>query len=212
MNTPTQPPARNIITTTILCFSLAGLIFGFAAGGFLGRSPHPIRSTTPKQSPVVHHTPSPGVTVTPTVENVFLGDPVITHASSPEIADGTTNYTFSAQAVYKDTNKPINVPDVTCRLWLTADFNGTNAALSPNNYAILHNINGLSSPFPLETPNALNFTTGTQVQPCNANGSTTWAYTLTPTVAPGTYYMCVLSDWRGIHYKLYGRQIQITGP
>src|SRR5260370_33534341 len=39
--TQANQPARKIMTYTIMCFSLAGLIFGFAAGGFCGRTPHP---------------------------------------------------------------------------------------------------------------------------------------------------------------------------
>ncbi|MGH2481366.1 MAG: hypothetical protein ACRDHW_17065, partial [Ktedonobacteraceae bacterium] len=208
--TQTRTPAGKIITTTILCFSLAGLFLGFAAGGFLGRAPHPTGSITPKQSPVVHSTPSPAVTVSPTVENVLLDNSNVTHISTSEIADGATSYTFSAQPIYKGTNKPINVADVTCRLWLTSDLNGTYAAVGANNFALLHHIDGLSTPFPLETPAALNFTTGTQVQPCNANSNTTWTYTLSPTIQPGTYYLYILADWKGIHYNMTARGIQVT--
>ncbi|MEO7019750.1 MAG: hypothetical protein ABI234_06330 [Ktedonobacteraceae bacterium] len=204
-------PARKVMTYTILCFSLAGLIFGFAAGGFLGRGPNTAQ-TPPKSTPsIVHHMPSPAITVTPTPENIFLDDSIITHIATSEKADSTTSYTFSAQPVYKGTNKPIDVTDVTCRLWLTKDLDGTYAAISANKYAILHSISGLTQPFPLETPAALVFTpTVLQVQPCSASGSTTWTYTLSPTVTPGTYYLFVLADWKGTHFNTSARQIQVT--
>lgn len=209
MNTQ-QPPARKIITSTILCFSLAGLIFGFAAGGFLGRNQQPSKGTTLIQSPVVQHTPSPAVTPSPTVEDIVLDNSNVTQISNSEIADGTTSYTFSARPVNKNTNTPITAADVTCRLWLTSDEQGTFTAVSANKFELLKHIGGLDAPFPLETPTALNFTTSPQVQPCNAKGSTTWTYTLSPTVQPGTYFLLILADWKGVHYNITWRQIQIT--
>lgn len=209
-NSP-QQPARNIMTYSLLCFSLAGLIFGFATGGFLGRSPHTTKtlSTTPVAR--VHPTPTPTLAPSPTPEDILLADPLITHIVNSEKADGTTSYTFAAQPIYKGTQTPINVTDVTCRIWLTQDATAEDTALSANNYAALKSIANLSQPLPAELAGAMSFTTpSTQVQPCSANGNTTWTYTLSPSVPPGTYDIYILADWRGIHFGWRSREIQIT--
>ena len=207
MNTP--QPARKIMSYTILCFSLAGLIFGFAVGGFVGRGPQTPTSHQPP--PITHRTPSSTVTASPTPENVQLDQPIIKHVSDPEKADGVTSYTLSAQAVYKGTLQPITVNDVVCRLWLTTDLAGTQAAYTANSFQLLRNIDGLNQPFPLETIGGLTFTsTSAQVQPCNSNGPTSWTYTVAPTVPPGTYYLFVLTDWKGRHFNTFARQITIT--
>lgn len=207
-------PARKIMTYTILCFSMAGLIFGFATGGFWGRAPHPAVTTGSKTTPTtVAHAPSPTATVTQAPKDVVLNPAIVTHISSSEKADGTTSYTFSAQAVYKNPkDKPIDVPDVTCRLWLVQDNKAADAALTgpTKDYTVLRNINNLNQPLPGEVVGAMTFTPSNQVQPCNANGSTTWTYTLTPGIPPGTYYIYILTDWKGRHFPWYESQIQIT--
>lgn len=205
---PTQP-ASNVAMYTIACFSLAGLILGFAAGGFWGRA---IQKPISHQPPsVAQRNPSPTLTVSPTPENVQLDSPIITHISATEKADGATSYTLSAQAVYKGTQQPITVSDVVCKLWLTSDLDGTTAAYAANSYQLLRNIDGLSQPFPQETVGGLVFTApSTQIQPCSANGPTSWTYTIAPTVQPGTYYLFVLTDWKGRHFNTFARQITIT--
>lgn len=204
-------PARNIMMYSILCFSVAGLIFGFVAGGFVGRSPRTANTASKTTLPIVHHTPTPTVIASPTPENVVLGNPLVTHISTTEKADGTTSYTFSAQAVSKDTKTPITVTDVTCKLWLTQDNTAEDAALATGNYAVLRTVADLSQPLPLETVGAMNFTApSTSVQPCAANGNTTWTYTLSSTLTPGTYYIYVLSDWKGRHFPWYASQIQVV--
>lgn len=207
----TYQPARNIMTYSILCFSLAGLIFGFATGGFLGRSPRPA-NTPPKTTLITtHQTPTPTVPALPTPENILLDDPLVTHIANSEKADSTTSYTFSAQPIYKGTQTPISVTDVTCRLWLTQDNTAEDTALAASNYAVLKNVANLNQPLPLETANAMNFTApSTQVQPCVANGNTTWTYTLSAGVPPGTYDIYILADWKGIHFGWRSREIQIT--
>ncbi|MGH2507110.1 MAG: hypothetical protein ACRDHZ_06820, partial [Ktedonobacteraceae bacterium] len=206
-------PARNIMTYSILCFSLAGLIFGFATGGFLGRSPHPTNIVSKITQHPVHNTPTPVLIPSPTPENVLLDDPIVTHLTNSEKADGTTSYTFSVQPVYKGTKTPITTTDVTCRLWLTQDTTAEDTALATGNYAALRNVTNLSQPLPLEIAGAMNFTApSTQVQPCVANGNTTWTYTLSPTLAPGTYYIYALSDWKGRHFPWYASQIQVVAP
>lgn len=198
---------------TLLCFSLAGLIGGFSFGGFMG---HFSKKTTNssassnRTSVIAHQAPNSSATVAP--ENVQLGNPVVGAGDyrSPQKADGTTSYTFSTQIVYKGSTTPITATDVTCRLWLTNDANAMATALSANNYAIPRTISGFAQPFPNEVAGALNFTSpSNQTQPCASNGKTTWTYTLSTTVQPGTYYMVVLADWKGIHYNWYMVSIKV---
>jgi len=208
----THPRARNITAYTLLCFGLAGLILGFTFGGFIGHIPAGQTAGAPSSvtttPAIAQH--SPVVTVSPTPENQFIGDPSIGSYSDTETADGTTSYTLSAQIVDK-TQKPIQVTDATCKLWLTGDAGATDNALKDNNYAIPSQVNSLTTTFPSETQGALNFTAPSQqVQPCVANGKTNWTYTLAPGVAAGNYFLAVLADWKGIHYSWYF--VQITVP
>ena len=198
---------------TLLCFSLAGLIAGFAIGGFAG---HLSRGSAANLGAPISSAPTltghgPNLSATATPENIFLGVPGVVTGdySSPESADGTTNYQFSAQIVNKADNTPITVTDVVCRLWLTDDPQGTAAGLSDNNYAILRNPGAFDQSFPNEIAGALNFTSSSpQTQPCAARGKTKWNYTLATAVSHGTYYLVVLSDWKGIHYNWY--MVEIT--
>lgn len=191
---------------TFLCFSLAGLIAGFALGGFTGRVPGgraggPGLAATHTPS-ISGHTPNPSATRVP--ENIFLGVPAVGAGdyTSPEKPDGTTIYTFSAQIVNKANNTPITATDVTCRLWLTDDADATSAALSDNNYVLLHSISSFNQPFPHEAANALNFASSSpQTQPCSAQGKTRWTYTVSPALHHGRYFLAVLADWKGIHYN-----------
>jgi hypothetical protein len=205
---PVHAYSGTVTFYTLLCFSLAGLIAGFAIGGFAG---HLARNAAVNLGGPVSSAPTltgrgPDLGATPTVENTFLGVPAIAAGdyTSPENADGSTSYHISAQIVNKADNTPISVKDVVCRLWLTDDPQGTTAGLSDNNYAILRNPNSFDQPFPGELQNALNFASSTpQTQPCTARGKTTWNYTLSNEVTHGTYYLVVLSDWKGVHYNWY---------
>lgn len=191
---------------TFLCFSLAGLIAGFALGGFTGRAPGglvggpgPATTRTPA---ITGHTPNPSPTSAP--ENVLLGVPVVGAGDyiSPEKANGATTYTFSAQIVNKENNSPITATDVTCRLWLTDDADAMSAALSNNNYALLRSPSSFNQPFPHEVANALNFASSSpQTQPCSARGKTSWTYTLSPELHHSRYFLAVLADWKGVHYN-----------
>ncbi len=193
---------------TLLCFSLAGLIMGFAIGGFAG---HLLRVSTggpgsPSSSAptLTGQNPNPSATATP--ENLFLGVPSFAPGdyTSQETADGTTDYTLSAQIVNKADKTPITTTDVICRLWLTNDLQGTTAGLSANNFAIPKNPTLFNQPFPSEINGALIFASSSQqTQPCAAKGKTRWTYTLAPSVPDGTYYLVVLADWKGIHYNWY---------
>lgn len=201
-----------ITTYALLCFALAGLIIGFALGGFAG---HTLTSTAVSSNTPRVQTPSiaqrtPKATPTPTLENILPGNPVIGPGdyTSPEKADGTTSYKLSALIVNKGTNSPIQVNDVTCRLWLTRDARKTQSALSANNYALPKGVNSFNQPFPEEEEDALEFShSSQQVQPCVANGKTTWTYTLSPDLRRGSYYLAVLADWKGQHYNWYMVQI-----
>ena len=209
----THSTTRRFATTILLVFSLAGLVAGFAFGGLTSPRSKATATNPPpakQNTPVVQITNTVIPTATP--ENVKLGAPLIKTSTYAEHADGTTTYTFSAQPVYEGTNKLIDVSDVTCRLWLTSDLNGTTTALKANHYALLTSLNNLSQPFPLEI--ALTFTTpaNSGVQPCAANSPTSWSYTIPPTVQQPntTYYLFILADWKGKHYNWSASQIKIT--
>lgn len=205
----------NIAFYTLLCFALAGLIAGFAIGGFTQRnadgsaahSGSPISSTSSKNG----H--SSNLLASPTPGDIFLGVPVIASGdySPREQANGTTSYTLATQIVNKNSNTPITATDVVCRLWLTDDSNAMAAALSDNNYQIPRTIGAFSQPFPHEIAGALNFaSTSEQTHPCAVNGKTSWTYTVSPSVQQGTYYLAVLADWRGKHYNWYMAAIHVV--
>lgn len=207
---PEKHAARTRAVTfyTILCFALAGLIAGFAIGGFAQHLS--LNSTAAPGSPsssmptLTGH--SPARTMTPTPENIFLGQPVVAAGdfTSPQQADGTTSYQLTAQIVNKADKTPITVTDVTCRLWLTDDLQATMAGLSANNYTLPKTPSLFAQPFPSEVQGALNFSApSSQTQPCAANGKTKWTYTLSNSVPPGTYYLAIMADWKGIHYNWY---------
>ncbi len=209
------PRSSTIIIYTLLCFSLAGLISGFAFGGFLA---HFSRKSPGLASKFATLTPisrrNPNLAATQAAENVEPGEPVIASGdyTSAEKADGATRYTLSVQAVNLADNTPITATDVTCRLWLTSDPNATAADLSANGYALPRTLASFSQPFPHEVARALNFASPSQqTQPCAAGKKTTWTYTISPSVPGGTYYLAVLTDWRGIHYNWYMVAIKILG-
>lgn len=197
-------PLGKFTVSALLCFSLAGLLAGFAYGGFLRH----VAGNSAASSGLRTKTTSTehGASSTAAPAGVFLGYPIVGTGDydSSEQADGTTRYTFSAQIVNKGTNTPITTTDVTCRFWLTDDANATATALSDNNYALPRTLASFNQPFPHEIDGALNFTSPSQqTQPCATNGKTTWTYTLSPTVHHGNYFLAILSDWKGIHYNWY---------
>lgn len=206
--------AGKIAFYTLLCFSLAGLIAGFAFGSFIGHasggSVGNVPTATIGTSPIPGHSPVASATATPV--DVAPGEPIVAAGdyTSPEKADGTTSYTFTTQIVNKADKTPITATNVTCRLWLTDDANATSAALSANKYAIPRSPASFAQPFPHEVTNALNFASPSQqTQPCAANGKTRWTYTLAPTVHHGEYFLAVLADWKGIHYNWYMVEISV---
>ena len=212
LNTP-QRSVRRVATYTLLCFALAGLIAGFAFGGFAqrllsganGNSPN-ANSSSPQVSQ--HNSPAPSATV----ENIPLAVPDVSAYSSAEQANGSTQYTVSAQIMNSATNTPIQTNDVTCRLWLTADQNATSDALKANNYALLTSVSKFDQPFPHEEQGALTFAASSkQVQPCAANGKTNWTHTLSNQIHKGgNYYLVILADWQGKHYNWSIRGIVVN--
>jgi hypothetical protein len=191
---------RTIAFFAVLLFAIAGLISGFAVGAFV----HPKTSASTGNSnsitkpPVVQKIQTPASTTTP--EIVSPGEPEITDYSTNETKNN--NYTLSALITDKNTHKPIQSSDVQCKLWLSQDGN-INPILKKDNYSIPKAIDNIGQPFPKEAQNGLAFSSTTpQVQPCATNGSkTTWNYTLSSSLDPGTYYLAILADWKGLHYN-----------
>ncbi len=213
----TLSPARKFLTTVLIVCSLIGLIAGFAIGGLTGRA------NTTAQTPIVkpthtvvstsQNTPSPTATV---ALNQTIGDPEILSVAYTEKADGATSYILSAKITDNNKQQPHNITatDVLCKLWLTQDATATTATLKANNYALLSHINQLQQPIAGEVVNGLTFATSTasQIQTCGTNGaSTTWTYTLSPTVKAGQYYLFVVADWEGKHFNWYDVNITVTG-
>lgn len=202
---------------TLLYFSLAGLLTGFAIGGFAAHlSPrstlHP--SLLISSSPTVsgQHPSTPATTslenVSISVSGIMRGDYV-----GQERADGTTGYQLLVQIVNKRDRTPIISTDVLCRLWLTDDIQATNAALSADDYTLPKNPTLFGQPFPQELVGALNFTSASQqTQSCAPHGKTKWTYTLASSVLSGAYYLAVLADWKGVSYSWYMVGIKVSGP
>jgi len=198
---------RKIAVVAILLFALSGLISGFAVGAFV----HPkaqsgsgagTGNSDSKTTPIAHvtHTPTVAQTQTPQA----LGFPIIdkTVFVSPQLANGQTNYTYSAYAVYAN-GKRIHSSGITCKLWLTKDTVGLQRPdWSP--------INAIYNPIGGEIQGALNFDPSTpQVQNCDSNAQATWKYQVSPTVKSGEYYLAVLTDWAGKHYNIWWEFVTI---
>lgn len=208
--------SHKMITTVLILFSIAGLIGGFAVGGFRGRAntnhnPAPVGQVS---TVAVAHTPQDTSDATPVAPiNQTVGYPVVLQITYAEKADGTTSYTFSAKAVDGSQKaQNITATDVTCKLWLTQDVSATNTALKNNNYALPGHVDQIKQTIPSETTNALAFSATTpQIQTCAPNGkTTTWTYTLSPTLQAGQYHFFVLADWEGKHYNWYVEDITIA--
>src|SRR5579875_2124074 len=90
-----------IVITAISLFALAGFLLGFTAGALNRPSHTAVQPPPQKPKPIVSQHPSP--TQTQTVEQkVRLGCPIVNWPTdNTMIADGSTNYTFTAQAVDK---------------------------------------------------------------------------------------------------------------
>ena len=202
---------RKIAVVAILLLAFSGLISGFAVGAFV----HPkaqtgtgTGNTGSKTTPIAHATRT--TVPTTTVEHVNLDLPVISQGdySYFQIANGSTNYTFSAQIINKDKN-PTQAPDVTCKLWLTKEVD-VNSILRADNYALLRSVDSIQQPFPKEVVGAFNYIAPSQqIQPCAPTGKTSWDYTISQSTDPGTYNLVVLADWKGESFNWSWVQIVI---
>jgi hypothetical protein len=204
---------QSLIITGITLFALSGLLVGFAVGA-INRPQHPRTSSGLSVSPVANQqSQSATPTVAKTTQVLPLGFPVITQVSSPEMADGTTSYTFTAhpvdQSIDKGHGKQVHAPDITCKIWLTKEENVTGTLQDAGDR--LHNVGSLSQPLPKEVQNAFTFTGGNQTQNCSANGDTTWKYQLAPSVNHGVYNIVILTDWAGQRYNWSWVHITVNG-
>ena len=202
---------RKVAITAILLFALSGLISGFAVGAFV----HPKSQTGAGngtigtvKTPIVHatHTTVP----TTAVEYVNLDLPVISQGdySYFQIANSSTNYTISALILNKNKTS-IQASDVTCKLWLTREAD-VNSILRADQYSLLRTIDTIQQPFPKEVVGAFNYIAPSQqTQPCAPTGKTSWSYTMSQSVDPGTYSLVVLADWKGKSFNWSWVQIVI---
>ncbi len=190
--------SRAIAVISIILFAIAGLLSGFAVSAFT----HPVQQqlanntgttlTPPQQKPA--HTPT---ATSHTQQSFPMNPPTIQQAQYIEIANDSTTYNVTAQAVDKK-GQPIYSQSITCKLWLTEDSH-VNANMPASR---LRAIDTLTQPFPKEAQDGLTFAEATpQTQPCNNNGQGQWSYTVSPSIKHGIYYLVVLMDWDGIHYN-----------
>lgn len=186
-----------IIVTAIIIFALAGLLSGFAIGGFVRPLKNP-STTLPNQtstSPKLHTTQTPSTPIT-TEHPTPMGFPAIDHYQYIEIADGSTAYSFTAHAIEKD-GTSITSSSITCKIWLTHNAKVNNSITGDR----LRSVDTLDQPFPDEAQGTMNFSASTpQTQMCS-NGTGHWSYMLSPTLHPGLYYIVTLMDWDGVHYN-----------
>jgi hypothetical protein len=189
--------SRAIAITAMILFALSGLISGFTVAAFY--PPKFSRTSTSNlgnsQAVQKTETRTPPTTIHP----VALGYPVIDSISSFEVADGTTVYTLTAHAVDQVPDrahgKPVHAPGITCRLWLVDNKQDPVVPLDR-----LKSSDTLqSSPFPGEIPGLIFDASTPQTQPCN-DGVGSWKYQVVTSVNPGSYYLVVLTDWKGLHY------------
>jgi hypothetical protein len=201
---------RTIATVAIVLFALAGLMSGFVVGAMT----HPPKVTqrptvVTGSTPVVRQNTTP--TPTATQKPLTLGETMVNSITTSEMADGTTPYTVSIQVVDKDHNQPVHAPGLVCKLWLTKDSHISDNIQHDAARLKSHNLlQDLQPPFPAEQPNALIFGAATpQTQGCTVDGQGNWTYSVAQGVDPGTYYLVILVDWSGVHWKWIWRQIRI---
>ncbi len=188
---------RTIAVISIILFAIAGLLSGFAVSAFT----RPVQQQLANNAGTTLTPPQQKLTHTPTAtshsqQSLLLGPPTIQQADYTEIANDSTPYTVTAQAVGQQ-SQPIYSQGITCKLWLTKDSN-VNANMPASRLVA---VDTLAQPFPKEE-GVLNFAATTpQTQSCNSNGQGQWSYTISPSIKHGTSYLVVLMDWGGIHYN-----------
>lgn len=205
----THSPSRKVTTYTLILFAAAGLIAGFAFGGFsqLGaagshNNTNPVVKTTqPAQTPSA-------ITPTPTVQPIVpLGFPKFDpFPETNEQVGQNTTYSIGIQVIDKQ-NKSIHATGITCKAWLVQQIPDKQTlnidqkvlkAYKDLDKPISGTIN--NQPFP-EVGGLVFDATTPQTGTCDENGRKTWKYTLTPTLAPGSYDIVILADWKGIHWN-----------
>jgi hypothetical protein len=202
---------RKVAVIAILLFALSGLISGFAVGAFVhpkARTGTGTGTTGSKSTPIAHKTQTTVPTIP--VEHINLDLPVISQGdySYFQIVNGSTTYTISALIINKN-KTPIQASDVTCKLWLTSEGD-VNSILRVDQYSLLRTIDTIQQPFPKEVVGAFNYIAPTQqTQPCAPTGKTSWSYTISQSVVPGTYNLVVLADWKGKSFNWSWVQIVI---
>jgi hypothetical protein len=211
-NLSTQPHTGAFLALAL--FALAGLISGFAIGAFV--HPHKARQTTSALhsiTPVIN-TRMPSPSPTPLVQQpekmgwpVLLQRPVFS-----EVADDASTYTISVQAVDQSIDAghgaPIHASSISGRIWLTKDGH-----VSRNMPAArLRSVDTLAEPFPKEVSGSIDFfdPASHQTQLTNSAGRVTWNYKLPTSLKPGTYFLVVLTDWKGRYANWYWIEIRVT--
>jgi hypothetical protein len=213
-SSPNRGRSQSIIITAITLFALSGLLVGFAFGALtIKRTPQVTDTQTNKSSNPVVIPQALTPTATPTQQIIPLGYPKIdTLSSATQVADGTTTYTLSAypvdQSIDKGHGKQVHADGITCKIWLTKNQDVTPMLLQQKDR--LQKVETLTQPMPDEVQNAFTFTTGEQTQKCSATGSTTWSYTIAPSVDAGNYLLVILTDWSGQRWNWFATQIQVT--
>ena len=207
-------PSRSIAVLAVLLFALAGLMTGFAVGGFIhsksGQSSNTGTAGTGSNGQSTQSSSSP------TSHPKFLGLPQDDLSSTNERADGTI-YTLTTQAIYKSDNKPAHASDITCKVWLVHRIPPGNGQYNIPD-SILSNINAIQNPLTgsvhgqsFEEVSGLVFNSSTpQTHLCDANGRYMWKYQISSSVVPGDYDLVVLTDWRGVHYNYDWINIEIS--
>ena len=96
--------------------------------------------------------------------------------------------------------KPLLASGITCKMWLTKDVDSLRN-LSQTSNQMLTNVKKLQNAFPNEKDNALLLNGTNQIQNCNPNGATIWKYSIASATDPGTYFIAVLTDWKGLGWN-----------
>ena len=198
---------RTIAIIAICLFGLAGLLSGFATGAFLHAN-RLAQNSGPGSAIAQTQTAQSATPTHPQRSHpVELAIPAIDTITRSEVANGTTPYTFSAQAIYASNGKPVEAADIKCKLWLVQliPVNGklaipdsTLRTVSDLKSSITGTVNGVSYP----EVSGLSFDSTTpQTHFCNTFGKGNWKYTVSPSVQPGEYDLVVLTDWLGQHYN-----------
>ncbi len=215
----TRPQTPRVVMYTILCFALAGLIAGFAIGGFshkpatnnTANNPGPVKTAT---STI---TAMRTVVSSPTAQTaVELNPPnIIPLPSATEKADGATQYSIGAQTIDKG-KQSVHAPDITCKAWLVQQI-PDNKVLSIDS-TDLKNVANLTGPIagkvddhPFNEVSGLSFDgTTPQTHLCDSKGQMIWKYTITPSIPVGTYDIVILTDWQGLHWNWSWAQFAVV--